>query len=52
MSTFPEPAANSQVKNGTTFGALKLTLSSNGYTWQFLPVAGGTFTDSGSGSCH
>ncbi|MBY8871963.1 DNRLRE domain-containing protein [Micromonospora sp. PLK6-60] len=51
-STFPSPAANSQVKNGNTFGVLRLTLSPSSYTWQFLPVAGGTFTDSGTGSCH
>ncbi|PTA48012.1 DNRLRE domain-containing protein [Micromonospora sp. RP3T] len=52
MKTFPEPAANSQAKNGNTFGVLKLTLSPNAYTWQFLPVTGGTFTDSGVDSCH
>jgi hypothetical protein len=22
------------------------------YDWQFVPVSGGTFTDSGSGTCH
>ena len=43
---------NSQVRNGTTFGILKLTLRSNGYDWQFIPVAGATFTDSGTGTCH
>jgi hypothetical protein len=44
--------ANSQVRNTGTWGVLKLTLSSNGYSWQFIPVAGKTFTDSGSGTCH
>ena len=34
------------------FGVLKLTLKQNGYDWQFIPITGGTFTDSGSGSCH
>ena len=29
-----------------------LTLRSDGYDWRFLPVAGKSFTDSGSGSCH
>ncbi|WFE59086.1 DNRLRE domain-containing protein [Micromonospora sp. WMMD712] len=52
QSSFPEPAANSEVKNGRTFGVLKLTLSPASYTWQFLPVAGATFTDSGTGTCH
>jgi hypothetical protein len=46
------PLANSEVFNGTTFGVLKLTLGSGTYTWQFIPVAGQTFTDSGSGTCH
>lgn len=43
---------NSEASNGTTFGVLKLTLGSGSYTWQFVPIAGQTFTDSGSGSCH
>ncbi len=43
---------NSQVFDGTTYGVLKLTLSAGSYSWQFVPVAGATFTDSGSGSCH
>jgi hypothetical protein len=44
--------ANSQVRNGDTYGVLKLTLRAGGYDWQFVPVAGSTFTDSGSGTCH
>ncbi len=44
--------ANSQVRNTGTWGVLKLTLSANAYSWQFIPVAGKTFTDSGSDSCH
>jgi hypothetical protein len=43
---------NSQAFNGDTFGVLKLTLGASSYTWQFLPVAGQSFTDSGTGSCH
>jgi len=31
---------------------LKLTLGSNGYAWQFIPIAGKSFTDSGTGACH
>jgi hypothetical protein len=31
---------------------LKLTLHATTYDWQFVPVAGGSFTDSGTGSCH
>ena len=44
--------ANSEVFNGTTFGVLKLTLSTGSYAWEFVPIAGGTFTDSGTGNCH
>jgi uncharacterized protein YjdB len=46
------PIANSQVFNGSTFGVLKLTLGAGTYSWQFVPVAGQSFTDSGSGTCH
>ena len=42
----------SEVRNSSTFGVLKLTLRTTGYDWQFVPVAGSTFTDSGSTSCH
>ncbi|MBL8958335.1 MAG: Ig-like domain-containing protein [Gemmatimonadetes bacterium] len=43
---------NSQVRNNSTFGVLKLTLGAGSYAWQFIPVAGQTFTDSGTGTCH
>jgi hypothetical protein len=43
---------NSQVRNATTPGVLKLTLNSGSYSWKFVPVAGKTFTDSGTTSCH
>jgi hypothetical protein len=44
--------ANSEVADWSTFGILKLTLRASSYSWQFLPVAGGTFTDSGTTACH
>ncbi len=43
---------NSEVFDGTTWGVLKLTLGPGTYSWQFIPVAGETFTDSGTGQCH
>jgi len=46
------PLPNSELFNGTTFGVIKLTLGPGTYSWTFVPVAGETFTDSGSGSCH
>src|SRR6266480_150637 len=42
------PTPNSEVQNSTTYGVLKLTLSTDGtgaYTWEFVPAAGGSFTD-------
>jgi calcineurin-like phosphoesterase family protein/thrombospondin type 3 repeat protein len=44
--------ANSQARNSDTYGVLKLTLHASSYDWQFVPEAGKTFSDSGSGSCH
>jgi hypothetical protein len=49
---FAAPHANSEVRNADTFGVLKLTLRPGAYDWQFIPEAGKTFTDAGSGSCH
>jgi hypothetical protein len=49
---FGSPEPNSEVRNSDTHGVLKLSLKSNGYDWEFIPAGGGTFTDSGSGSCH
>ena len=43
---------NSEVRNTDTFGALKLTLHSDRYDWQFIPVADKTFSDSGTTLCH
>ena len=42
---------NSQVRNNTTYGVLKLTLHATSYDWQFIPIAGQSFTDSGTGNC-
>jgi CSLREA domain-containing protein len=39
---------NSEVRNASTYGVMKLTLHPTGYDWEFFPVAGQTFTDSGS----
>jgi PKD repeat protein len=43
---------NSQVNISGVYGVLKLTLADGSYSWQFIPVAGQTAADSGSGSCH
>ena len=44
--------ANSEVYDGRTFGVLSLTLKRHGYGWQFIPVDGGAFTDSGETATH
>ena len=49
---FVEPKPNSEMRDATAFGVLKLTLKPGAYDWQFIPEAGKTFTDSGSGTCH
>jgi hypothetical protein len=49
---FTRVTPNSEVRNDDTFGVLKLRLHAARYDWQFVPVAGKTFTDSGSGLCH
>jgi hypothetical protein len=43
---------NSEVRNSDAYGVLKLTLTATGYSWEFVPEAGKSFSDSGSGSCH
>ena len=43
---------NSQVHNSNTFGVLELTLRPAEYDWRFVPEAGKTFQDTGTGSCH
>lgn len=43
---------NSEVRDNTAYGVLKLTLRRTGYDWEFVPVAGQDFTDSGSDVCH
>lgn len=48
---FARVEANSLLRNSETFGVLELRLHPGGYDWQFLPTAGGTFTDSGSDTC-
>lgn len=43
---------NSLVRNANTHGVLRLSLSAGSWSSEFVPVAGKTFTDSGSGTCH
>jgi calcineurin-like phosphoesterase family protein len=45
------PAPNSVVRHSSTFGVLKLILRPTSYEWQFIPEAGETFSDAGTGMC-
>jgi len=47
-----EPIENSEVLENETHGVLKLTLHATGYDWEFVPIAGATFSDVGSDACH
>ena len=52
LYSFATPLPNSEVRDASTFGVLKLTLGDGTYSWQFVPITGQTFTDAGSGTCH
>lgn len=43
---------NTQASNDDTHGVLGLDLNDGSYDWEFLPVEGKTYTDSGSTGCH
>jgi acid phosphatase type 7 len=44
--------ANSEIHNDENYGVLKLTLHPHSYEWEFVPVEGESFSDSGSSRCH
>jgi hypothetical protein len=48
---FKRTAPNSEVRVHA-YGLLELELFEDRYTWEFLPIAGETFTDAGEGECH
>lgn len=52
FTQFVTTAQNSEAKNDSTFGVLKLTLHSNSYDYEFLPIQGSSYTDKGSSTCH
>ena len=43
---------NSEVRNNTTFGVLKLSLHPSSYEWRFEPEAARPFRDEGTAPCH
>jgi hypothetical protein len=40
------------VRDNQTHGVIKFNLYLDRYEWEFIPIQGDTFTDSGSQACH
>jgi hypothetical protein len=51
LGPFGQPQPNSEVRDNTTWGLLKLTLHPMSWEWEFVPIQGGTFHDAGSAVC-
>jgi acid phosphatase type 7 len=49
---FGTPMPNSEVRYNGGHGVLKLTLFADRYDWEFVSVAGKSFSDKGSQVCH
>ena len=43
---------NSEARDDSTYGVMKLTLHATSYDWQFVPEAGRSFADTGNQACH
>ena len=52
LRPFEEEDPNSEVRDASAYGVLRLDLRPGAYDWEFIPVPGGAFTDQGSGTCH
>ncbi len=48
---FQKIRANSEVRDQATYGLLNLTLYETSYDWEFVRIAGQTFSDSGTDGC-
>ena len=49
---FAETLPNSEARHSGEFGVLQFTLYPDRYAWEFIPVEGGSFRDSGMDFCH
>ncbi len=53
FTQFVTTAANSVAKNDATYGVLKLVLHASSYDFEFVPIAGSSYTDKGTNiPCH
>jgi hypothetical protein len=51
LRDFATIQANSEMRNSTSWGVLRLVLRADRYDWEFVPAPGATFTDQGSATC-
>jgi hypothetical protein len=51
LYAFDYDAPNTDVRDNTSLGVLKMTLHETSYDWEFIPAEGDSFTDSGSADC-
>lgn len=52
LRSIGSPKPNSVLRQSTVHGVIKLTLHPDRYDWEFIPVAGKSFTDKGSAPCQ
>ena len=53
LTQFPSgPWPITAVRQNTDYGVLKLTLNEVDFDWEFVGEPGGTFVDTGTGTCH
>ena len=51
LYSFVPPRPNSEARH-SVWGVLKFTLTEGAYRWDFVPIEGASFLDSGAGVCH
>lgn len=52
LRSFSTIRPNSEFRDSSTWGVIKLDLAPTGYSWSYITTTGGAVLDSGSGSCH
>ena len=52
LRLFKPAVANSEVRNSSTYGVLRLDLAPGRYAWHFIAVTGRSFSDNGRAACH
>jgi acid phosphatase type 7 len=52
MRSFASTAAGSQMRLNDSTGVLRMKLTADGYSWEFLPTTAGAGADTGSDLCH